>query len=130
MILGDISPLITKTQNFQPNLIEARRQLTLTLCRLGHGCSYQVIENVFGVSKALASETFNFVIRIMVVALYNRYVALPKLIEEWKEESKGFIENYSFPCIGACDGFHVHVAILLKKIIILSSISIPLVTWA
>ena len=52
----------------------------------------------------------------MVVALYDRYdVALPKTIEEWKEELKGFIESYSFPCIGAWDGFHVHVATRLKN---------------
>ena len=101
VILGEMGPFITKTQtNFQPNSIEAHRQLALTY-RLAHGCSCQVIEDVFGVSKALASETFNFVICIMVVALYNRYVALPKTIEKWKEELKEFIENYSFPCIGA-----------------------------
>ena len=122
VILGEISPFITKTPtNFQLNPIEAHRQLALTLYRLAHACSYQVIEDVFGVSKALASETFDFVIRIsiMLVALYNRYVALPKTIKEWKKELKQFIENYSFPCIGALDGFHA-------QMIVLSSISIPL----
>ena len=87
VILGEMGPFITKTPtNFQPNSIEAHRQLALT---------YRLVSN------ALASETFNFVICIMVVALYNRYVALPKTIEKWKEELKEFIENYSFPCIGA-----------------------------
>ena len=129
VILGEISPFITKTlTNFQPDLIEVHRQLAQTFYRLAHGCSVQVIEDIFGVSKALASETFNFVICIMVVALYDHYVALPKTIEEWKEELKGFIENYTFPFIGAWDGFHVDVATHLK-IITLSSISIPLVTW-
>ena len=51
----------------------------------------------------------------MVVALYNRYVALPKIIEEWKEELKGFIENYSSSCISAWDGSHKHVATCLKN---------------
>ena len=47
-ILGEIGPFITKTPpNFQPNLIEAHRQLALTLYRLTHGCSYQIIEDVF-----------------------------------------------------------------------------------
>ena len=64
----------------------------------------------------------------MVVVLCDRYVALPKTIEKWKEELKGFTENYSLPCIGAWDVFHVHVATRLK-IIILSGVSIPLVTW-
>ena len=40
VILGEISTFITKTPtNFQPNLIEAHRQLALTLYRLAHGCS-------------------------------------------------------------------------------------------
>ena len=51
----------------------------------------------------------------MVVALYDRYVALPKIIKELNDELKGFIENYSHPCIDAWDGFHVHVATRLKN---------------
>ena len=51
----------------------------------------------------------------MIVALYDHYVALPKTIEERKEELKGFIENYIFPFIGAWDGFHVDVATPLKN---------------
>ena len=40
VILGEISTFITKTPtNFHPNLIEAHRQLALTLYRLAHGCS-------------------------------------------------------------------------------------------
>ena len=47
-ILGEIGPFFTKTPpNFQPNLIEAHRQLALTLYRLTHGCSYQIIQDVF-----------------------------------------------------------------------------------
>ena len=49
----------------------------------------------------------------MVVVSHERYFAFPKTIEEWKEELKGFTENYSFTCIYALDGFHVHVAIRL-----------------
>ena len=49
------------------------------------------------------------------VASYDRYVALPKTIEEWKEELEGFIKNYSFPCLGAWDGFLVHVTTFLKN---------------
>ena len=41
----------------------------------------------------------------MVVALYDHYVALQKIIEEWEEELKEFIKNYSFPCRGAWDWF-------------------------
>ena len=51
----------------------------------------------------------------MVGALYDRFVALSKIIEKRKEELKGFIENYSFPDIGAWDGFHIHVVTCLKN---------------
>ena len=50
----------------------------------------------------------------MVVVLYDCYVALPKTIEEWKEELKGFTDNYSFLCIGAWYELQVHGATLLK----------------
>ena len=115
-IIGEIGPFITKTPtSFHPNLIGTHRQLPLTLRRLAYGCFYQVIEDVFGVSKALA-ETFNFVICIMIVALYDRYVALPKTIEKSKEELKEFLDNYTMlPCIGSWDGFHVHVSTRLKN---------------
>ena len=67
-ILGEISPYIAKTPtNFRPNPIEPHRQLGLTLYRLGHGCDFQVIEDVFGVSKSLAVQTFNQVIRVMIL---------------------------------------------------------------
>lgn len=66
-ILNEITPFIQKVRtNFQPNPIEPHRQLGLTLYRLAHGCDYQVIDDVFGVSKALGSETFNKVIRVMI----------------------------------------------------------------
>ena len=115
-LLTEIAPSISKTPtNFQPNPIEPHRQLGLTLYRLAHGCSYQVIEDVFGVSKSLATDNFNFVIRILVAKLCDQFVVLPKTEEEWKTELKGFIENYAFPCIGGWDGFHVHVATRLKN---------------
>ena len=72
--------------NFQPNPIKEHLELTPTLYSLPHGCSYQVTEDVFGVSKVLASETFNFVIRIIVVVLYDGFFAFPKAIVEWKKE--------------------------------------------
>ena len=86
----------------------------LTLYRLARGCDFQVIEDVFGVSRAIASETFSNVIRILVSELYDRFVVL-QTEEEWKLEAKSFLENYSFPCVGAWDGFHVQVGSRLKN---------------
>ena len=115
-ILGEIKHHLQKTPtNFCPEPIEPNRQLALTLYRLAHNCTYQRLDDVFGVSISLASETFNFVIRVLVAELYDRFVVMPKTNDEWKSELKGFIENHSFPCIGAWDGFHVQVASNLKN---------------
>ena len=67
-ILQEIRQDIMKTPtNFEPNPIEPHRQLGLTLYRLAHGCDFQVIEDVFGVSKSLGVATFNKVIRTMII---------------------------------------------------------------
>ena len=116
MILERISVIITKTPtNFVPDPIEDHRQLALTLYRLGHGCSFRVLADVFGVSISLATKTFNKVIREIIRNLYDDYIYLPRTTEEWIEECKGFIENYEFPCVGAWDGFHVEVCSRLKN---------------
>ena len=52
---------------------------------------------------------------MLVAKLYDQLVVLPQTEDEWKKELKGFIENYAFPCVGAWDGFHVHVATRLKN---------------
>ena len=128
-LLTEIGPSITKPPtNWIPKPIETHRQLGLTLYRLAHGCSFQVLDDVFGVSRSLASETFNIVIWVLVAKVFDLVVVLPETEDEWKVELKAFIENYAFPCIGAWDGFHVHVATLLK-IIIASNISIRSLTW-
>ena len=98
-----------------PNPIEDHRQLALTLYRMAHGCSFTVLKYLFGVSQSLATATFNKVIRVLVYCLYNEFVGLPSSEDEWVNECKSFIENYEFPCVGAWDGFHVHVASHLKN---------------
>ena len=47
--------------------------------------------------------------------MFNDYIKLPTSDEEWKDELKGFIENYEFPCAGAWDGFHVYISSKSKK---------------
>ena len=67
-ILQEIRPDIMKTPtNFQSNPIEPHRQLGLTHYRLAHACDFQVIEDVFGVSKSLSIAAFNKVIRVMIL---------------------------------------------------------------
>lgn len=60
MILDVIRPYIEKVPtNLNKNLITPDRQLGLTLYRLGHGVTYTVLEELFGVSESLAAITFN-----------------------------------------------------------------------
>ena len=99
----------------KPNPIAPATQLALTLYRLPHGCSLSTLEDVFGWSIPTNDRTFNYVCRVLVQRLYDRYVRLPETEEEWTAEIKGFTENYEFPCVGAWDGFHVYVSSHLKS---------------
>ena len=115
-ILNRIQPFIEKTPtNLVPTPIEADRQLALTIYRLAHGCSFPVLSDIFGVSKSLAVDVFNHVVRELMTHLYGEFIKLPITDDEWVQEIKGFIENYEFPCIGAWDGFHVFTATKLKN---------------
>ena len=116
IILNRIEVSIVKTPtNLVPESIEPDRQLGLTIYKLAHGCTFMVIGDVFGISKSLATQTFNHVVMELVVNLFDEYVKMPSTKQEWINEIKSFIENYEFPCIGAWNGFHVYVYSKLKN---------------
>ena len=72
MILDVIAPYIfKKPTNLNPEPISVDRLLGLTLYRVGHGVSYSTLSQFFGVSISLASETFNKVCTVLVVASYD-----------------------------------------------------------
>ena len=90
-ILDRIQHLIEKTPTkMVPNPIESHRQLALTIYRIAHGCSFKVLKDLFGVSQSLATETFNQVMRVMIVTLYEEFVHLPASEDEWTNECKNF----------------------------------------
>lgn len=101
--------------NINPFPTSPDRQLALTIYRLSTGCSFAIISDVFGVSVSSASIFFNKVCRVIVAKLYDTYVTLPITDEDWEIEIRGFLENYEFPCVGAFDGFHVHISSKLKS---------------
>ena len=73
-LLERISPQLRKTPtNLNQDPIEPHRQLGLTLYRMGHGCSYTVIEDLFGTSVTLAANTFTKVIRVLIHNMYDEY---------------------------------------------------------
>ena len=76
----------------------------------------------------LQLKTFNHVVREIAVNLFEEYVKLPSTEQERINKIKGFIENYEFPCIGAWDGFHVHISSKLTTTIL--NIDIQSETWA
>ena len=116
IILNRIDASIVKTPtNLVPEPVGPNRQLGLTIYKLAHGCTFTVIGDVFGISESLATQTFNHVIRELVVNLFDEYAKMPSTEQEWINEIKGFIENYEFPCIGAWDGFRVYVCSKLKN---------------
>ena len=108
----------------KPNTIPLETQLALALYRLAHGCSLSTLEDVFGCYISTNDQTFNHVCRILVQRLYDRYVKLPNTEmecklpnteEEWRAKVTVFFENYGFPCVGDCDGFHVYISSKLKN---------------
>ena len=116
IILNRIGASIVKTPtNLVPKPIELNRQLGPTIYRLTLGCTFTVIGDDFGISESLASQTFNQIVRKLVVNHFHEYVKMPSTEQEWINEIKGFIENYEFPCTGAWDDFHVCVCSKLKN---------------
>ena len=115
-ILDNIHDDIEKQPtNLNPFPTTPDRQLAMTLYRLTHGCSFSTVGDLFGVSISLAAQTFNKIMRLLVVKMYDSYVTLPSSEQEWEAELRGFIENYEFPCVGAWDGFHVYISSKLKS---------------
>ena len=107
--------IVKQPTNMIPNPIEKYRQLALTIYRLAHGCLFNVLKDLFGVSQSLPTEYFNKVIKFMVHCLYGKFVKTPQTEEEWVNQCKSFMENYDFSCVGAWDGFHVHASTHLKN---------------
>ena len=103
-------PTRFKTEPTSPNC-----QLAITFYRLAHGCTFTVLEDLFGESLENCCVIFNKVCRVLVSKMYDQYVKLPETDDEWEMELKGFLENYKFPCIGAWDGFHVFISSNLKN---------------
>ena len=116
MILNIVKPYLTKKEtNLNQHPISVNRRLGLTLHQLGHGTSFKIFSELFGVSMSLPSVTFNKVCRVLVATLYNRYVKLPRTDEEWEAELKRFLENYEFRCVFAWDCFHEYVSSKMKS---------------
>ena len=114
-ILNATEDLITKEVTKFKKPVSADRQLGLTLYRLAHGCSYSTVGDLFGVASSTACQIFNEVIRVIVQAFYDEYVAFSTTEDGWKAELNAFLEDWGFPCVGAWDGFHVYISSNLKN---------------
>lgn len=116
LILNEIRVEIFKEPTrFKPEPTSPDCQLAITLYRLAHGCTFTVLEDLFGESLENCCVIFNKVCRVLVRRMYDQYVKLPENDDEWEKELKGFLENYEFLCIGAWDGFHVYISSNLKN---------------
>ena len=94
IFLPEIGEYIEKTPtnlNFASTFTHL--QIALTLYRLGHGCTYPVAADIFGVSEPLACKVFNHICRTLVAKLYNKNLYMSISEEEWQSELRGFIEN-------------------------------------
>ena len=115
-ILNEIRHNIVKeSTRFKPHPTPPETQLAICLYRLAHGCTFNTIGDLFGVAAPTAAVIFNNVCKVLVCKLYDRYVYLPRNIDEWINELESFLEDWEFPCVGAWDGFHVYISTKLKN---------------
>ena len=101
--------LVLTPTNFVPEPASPDRQLAASLYKLAHGETYTVLEDVFGILKQSGCLFFNKVILLIIAYFFDEYVKLPETDKQWEVEVPQFIENYSFPAVGAWDGFHIYV---------------------
>ncbi len=115
-ILNEIREKIAKKPTrFKPYPTPPETQLAICLYRLAHGCTFNTIGDLFGVAAPTAAVIFNKLCKVLVCTLYDRFVYLPRSLDEWIKELEGFLENWEFPCAGAWDGFHVYISTKLKN---------------
>lgn len=74
-----------------------------------------MFQDIFGVSKSIATFTFNNIIKVLTSELFKKFIKFPETDDEWIAEFKIFIENYEFSCISNWNGFHIHVLTKLKN---------------
>ena len=89
LILNRISANIYQTPtNMEPNPLETHRQLAMTLYRLGHGCFFWFICNLFRASTESVVATFNIVLWETVSQLFHEYEYMPTSEEKRIAECK------------------------------------------
>ena len=107
-ILSVIRPFIEKTPtNLVPDPIQPEKQLALTIYRLAHGCSFAVVSDLFVVSKVLAIEKRNHVIRELPVHFYNCYVKMTEN-EVFLFFFFFFLSGFSLTNIHESQDYHFH----------------------
>lgn len=79
--------------------------------------------NAFGLEKSTISSYIRRVTRAVSDHLASKYIKLPCSEEEIKESAALFYGKHGFPqCIGAIDGTHISIRILIIRQIILIEI--------
>ena len=94
IILNRIEASIVKMPtNPVPEPIEPNRQLGLTIYKLAHSCIFTFIDNILWISESLPTQTFNHVVRQLVVNLFHEYVKMPSIEREWINENKASLKT-------------------------------------
>ena len=105
--------IVKKPTNMVSFSIESRRWVAITLYQCPHGCTFSAVPDI-SVSIAFTVRVFASVWKELIRNVFTDYVKMPSTDKEWIEEAIGFIENYAFPCVLTCDGFHVYVGTKLN----------------
>lgn len=112
-LLAIVEPLIRK-QNVVRNSIEPKLRLEITLRYLASGDSMVSLSYYFRVGKQTVSSFIAETCEAIWISLKNDVFIQPN-IENWKDIARGFEQNWhSKNCIGAVDGKHVVVQVIMQ----------------
>ena len=108
-ILMAIEPLVRKRQVIGGyKVISPAEQLTLTLCFLATGKMFRLLSFQFRISQSAILYIVRELCQAFFKVLEEKYVRVPKTVDEWLEVALRFEERWKFPnCQGAMDRKHL-----------------------
>ncbi|XP_041372439.1 protein ALP1-like [Gigantopelta aegis] len=108
VLLGLVTPLITKKDtSFRPAITPAER-LAVTIRFLATGETYKSLSWLFRIGATTIGEFVPEVCEAIYTVLKSKYMKCPGNQMEWRETANLFQSRWQLPnCLGALDGKHV-----------------------
>ena len=115
-LLSLVAPHLQRTTTKMRELIFPPESLVLTLRFLASGDSQPSLCFSFRISRAAICTILSETCEKLWEVLSSSYVCAPSTVLEWKKISKEFFDMWDMShCIGAIDGKHIAIYIIIKK---------------